>query len=113
MKTLKDISILTTAFSDSNRVRIWMLLQSQEVCVCHIVSILKLANSTISEHLSHLKKADLVTARKQGKWVYYKANATTLFITDFTTLLQGILVQDKQIQADQKTLQKVLGENAC
>lgn len=113
MKAIKDISILTAAFSDPNRIRIWMLLQSQEICVCHIVSVLKLANSTISEHLSHLKKADLVTARKQGKWVYYKAITSTPFITDFTTLLQKTLVQDKQIQTDRITLQSVLGENAC
>lgn len=113
MINIYNISFLMGVLSDPTRIRIWMLLQSSEVCVCHIVSILGLANSTISEHLSNLKKADLVDVRRQGKWAYYKAITPALLPMQFTTLIQESLFQDVQIQNDLKMLQKLQGENPC
>lgn len=44
---------------------------SDEVCACKLSERFGLAESTISHHMSVLKKAGLVTARKDGTWVYY------------------------------------------
>lgn len=44
---------------------------ADEVCACKISDQLGLAPSTISHHMSILRKADLVTARKDGTWVHY------------------------------------------
>lgn len=42
-----------------------------EVCACKFSERLDLAPSTISHHMGILRDAGLVTARKEGTWVYY------------------------------------------
>ena len=42
-----------------------------EVCACKISEHLGLAASTISHHMSVLRDAGLVEARKDGLWTYY------------------------------------------
>lgn len=54
------------------RLRILGMLRSGPLCVCQITVVVKLASSTVSEHLSELKKAGLVIERKEGRWVEYR-----------------------------------------
>lgn len=44
---------------------------SDEVCACKLSEHLGLAASTVSHHMTALRDAGLVTARKDGTWVYY------------------------------------------
>ncbi|NQV42387.1 MAG: winged helix-turn-helix transcriptional regulator [Candidatus Marinimicrobia bacterium] len=60
------------ALSDTNRLRILMMLKEKSLCVCEIVDILALANSTVSKHLSVLRNAKLVMDEKSGRWVNYR-----------------------------------------
>jgi DNA-binding transcriptional ArsR family regulator len=46
----------------------------RELCVSDIVDEVGLSQPTISHHLSILKNAGLVKARKEGKLVYYTLN---------------------------------------
>ncbi len=62
------------ALSDSNRIRIVKMLQKKSLCVCEIKDVLKLATSTVSKHLSILRKAGLIVDWKDGKWINYKIN---------------------------------------
>lgn len=60
------------ALADPNRLRILLLLgQRQELCLCHLESLLDLPASTTSRHLSLLKQAGLVRARRAGRWVHF------------------------------------------
>jgi DNA-binding transcriptional ArsR family regulator len=40
--------------------------------------VVKLAASTVSEHLSELRKAGLITERKDGRWVEYRLSDSAL-----------------------------------
>jgi len=60
------------ALSDRTRLRILNLLQSGEVCVCHIVAVLGSPQPTVSRHLAYLRKVGLVVARKEGLWMHYR-----------------------------------------
>lgn len=44
---------------------------SSEVCACRFSEKLGLSAPTISHHMRQLLDAGLVSARKQGQWVYY------------------------------------------
>lgn len=44
---------------------------ADEVCACELSDRLGLAASTISHHMTILREAGLVTARKEGLWVHY------------------------------------------
>ncbi len=60
------------ALSDTNRLRILMMLKEKSLCVCEMVDILELANSTVSKHLSILRNANLIMDEKNGRWVNYR-----------------------------------------
>ena len=49
-----------------------------EICGCKLSDRLGLAESTISHHMSVLRDAGLVTARRDGVWVYYSVRRDTL-----------------------------------
>lgn len=66
---------LFKALGDEVRLKVLHLVKDQEVCVCDLLAILKMAQGTLSHHLSVLQQAGLVSSRKQGRWNYYKATA--------------------------------------
>ncbi|WP_407423052.1 ArsR/SmtB family transcription factor, partial [Methanobrevibacter sp.] len=43
-----------------------------ELCVCQILEVIDKSQSTVSHHLNMMKKEGVLSARKQGKWIYYK-----------------------------------------
>ncbi|MBE0416148.1 MAG: helix-turn-helix transcriptional regulator [Coriobacteriia bacterium] len=50
----------------------------REVCACKLAEELGLAASTISHHMTVLRDAGLVHARKGGQWVYYSLDREAL-----------------------------------
>ena len=103
---MEDLTKILKALSDSNRIRIIKMLESRELCLCEISYVLKLANSTVSQHLSILKEAGIVIDEKQGKWVNHRlaSSSASSYITELMPLLKKWLVDDKRIRADLKLL---------
>ena len=61
------------AFADPVRLRLLNLLSDdREVCVCYLHEALELPQPTVSRHLAYLRKAGVVSGRKEGLWVHYK-----------------------------------------
>jgi ArsR family transcriptional regulator len=60
------------ALADETRRRILGLLASGEICVCHIHEALGIPQPTASRHLAHLRKAGLVSTRREGLWIHYR-----------------------------------------
>lgn len=75
---LAEHARLFRALSEEVRLKVLYLVRDEEVCVCDLVSILGVPQGTLSHHLSVLQQAGLVTARKQGRWNYYKATVRAL-----------------------------------
>lgn len=63
---------LFKVMSDSNRVRILMMLLQKPLCVCEITSILGLTTATVSNHLSYLRREGFVEDERRGKWIDYR-----------------------------------------
>ena len=63
---MKDFIRVMKALSDPNRARILKLLQQKTLCVNEIISIIKLAQPTVSKHLKILENASLVVSKKGG-----------------------------------------------
>ena len=69
---MKHLAQTIKALSDPIRLRIVLLLQAEgELCVCDLMAVLKLPQSTISRHLAYLKRSCWVETRRQGVWMYY------------------------------------------
>jgi ArsR family transcriptional regulator len=47
-------------------------MDGREVCVCYFVEILEQGQPKISRHLAYLRRAGVVAARREGKWMHYK-----------------------------------------
>jgi ArsR family transcriptional regulator len=69
---VKHLAQTLKALSDPIRLRIILLLQAEgELCVCDLMEVLKLPQSTISRHLAYLKRSCWVDTRRNGLWIYY------------------------------------------
>ena len=70
---MKHLAQTMKALSDPIRLRIILLLQSEgELCVCDLMAVLGLPQSTVSRHLAYLKRTCWVDIRRQGVWMYYQ-----------------------------------------
>ncbi|MEP6777181.1 MAG: metalloregulator ArsR/SmtB family transcription factor [Chthoniobacterales bacterium] len=58
--------------SDPTRLRLLNLLAKGEVCVCDLASTLAIVQPKVSRHLAYLRRAGLVDARREGKWMHYR-----------------------------------------
>jgi len=69
---MKHLAQTLKALSDPIRLRIILLLQAEgELCVCDLMAVLGLPQSTVSRHLAYLKRSCWVDTRRQGLWMYY------------------------------------------
>lgn len=76
------------ALSDPVRRDILLTLRNNSLTVGEIVEKYNLSNSTISYHLSILKKANLVIEKKYKNYIYYEVNVSVfedmmVWITQF------------------------------
>ncbi len=62
--------------SDSSRIRIFWILCHCEECVINLSAMMEMSSPAISHHLRQLRSAGLLTSRRDGKEVYYKAAET-------------------------------------
>lgn len=67
-----DVALLFRALADHTRLRLLNLMGDDEVCVCFLVEALGVTQPKISRHLAYLRRAGIVTARREGKWMHYR-----------------------------------------
>lgn len=61
--------------ADETRFQLIMLLQQHdELCVCEFIEHLDLSQPKISRHLAQLRKCEVLSDHRKGKWVYYRIN---------------------------------------
>jgi ArsR family transcriptional regulator len=71
LKTRGRAPGLFRALADATRLRILHLLKDGELCVCDLMSILRVPQAKTSRHLAYLRRAGLVKVREAGLWCYY------------------------------------------
>ena len=64
--------------SDPTRLKIFWILCHMEECVINIAAIMDMSSPAISHHLRLLKACGLITSRRNGKEMYYKAADTEI-----------------------------------
>ncbi len=100
VKTLRVVA-------DSNRLRILLLLQTEELSVAELQEIFGMGQSTISTHLSQLRQAGLVEDRRTGKSSLYRLTAEA-----GEPVIQGLLTQARleigEAAADQMAMRRVV-----
>jgi ArsR family transcriptional regulator len=103
-----DIELLFKALADRTRLRLISLIGDSEVCVCFIVAILKISQPKISRHLAYLRRAGIVAARREGKWMHYSLteppdeHAARIFRE-----MRASLTEHPEFQRDREKLRQV------
>src|SRR5438552_262821 len=69
--TLAELENLFLALSDKTRLRLLALMADGEVPVGFLADQLGESQPKTSRHLAYLRNAGLVSARRDGKWIYY------------------------------------------
>ena len=105
----KPVSLagIFAALADTTRLRLLNLMAGREVCVCYFVEILGQGQPKISRHLAYLRRAGIVAARREGKWMHYRitppADAAVASIFNATLRSFG---SDRKMQADRARLDR-------
>lgn len=77
------------ALSDPTRREILNLLKEKDLSAGEIVEHFDMTGATISHHLSILKKANLITDTKKGKYIYYELNLSVF--EEVLTWINGLM----------------------
>jgi len=100
-----NMELFFAALADNTRLRLLNLMRDTEVCVCFFVEVIGTNQPKISRHLAYLRKAGIVTARRDGIWAHYRIVApknehAARVLRD----VQEWLKTDKLMQKDKKQL---------
>jgi ArsR family transcriptional regulator len=103
-----DMELFFRALADRTRLRLINLMSGGEVCVCFFVEILGINQPKISRHLAYLRRAGIVAARREGKWMHYQIQTpphpqAAKVLSD----VESWLASDSEMQRDKQRLLKV------
>jgi DNA-binding transcriptional ArsR family regulator len=113
--SLSNMIQMQKAFAHPIRLRILAMLREGPLCGCQISAVVKLAASTVSEHLSELKRAGLVAEKKDGRWVEFRISASGAAEAILGALFSE-LDGDPEVRADgvlTKALRRIPLEELC
>ena len=103
-----DMERFFRALADRTRLRLLNLMSGGEICVCFFVEVLGMSQPKISRHLGYLRRAGVVAARREGKWIHYRIveppNAHAAQVFDGICAWLG---EDDEMKRDLRRLEKV------
>ncbi len=106
---LPQMAALMKACADQTRLRLLNLLATEgEVCVCHLVDVLATNQPKVSRHLAYLKRAGLVSDRKDSLWVHYRLSESLAeHASRLLDCLNSCCVESPEMQQDVSKLRQV------
>ena len=103
-----DMDRLLRALADRTRLRLLNLMGNDEVCVCFFVEILGESQPKISRHLAYLRRASIVSARREGKWMHYRiTDPPNHHAARVLSEVRASLAEDKEMQRERSRLVNV------
>jgi ArsR family transcriptional regulator, arsenate/arsenite/antimonite-responsive transcriptional repressor len=111
---MTPLASLFQSVADETRLRILALLMDEELCVCDLIEVLQLPQSTVSRHLAHLKTSGWVKDRRKGVWMYYSIPRNVGPVHQFLLpVLRAFLPDSEVAQKDQERLRAMASRNSC
>ena len=115
MCAMKKITHIIKSLEDETRLRIIaLLLETEELCVCHFMAVLQLPQSTVSRHLAHLRNAGWLSDRRAGVWIHYSlAPDLGPLHRILAASLRDIMATNETAGQDRERLQQLGSEPCC
>lgn len=96
------------AIADRTRLRLLNLIGDDEVCVCFLVDALGTSQPKISRHLAYLRRAGIMRARREGKWMHYRVTPPVdSRAAGILTAVRAGLANDPEMRSDRSHLVKL------
>lgn len=110
---VEDVVKTFKALADPTRLRIMLLLQVRELCVCELTYILGMEQSRVSHHMRILREAGLVEDLRQGRWMIYRIPAGSRGFVDglFASLETARPGRSARGNGDRRKLAACVSEN--
>jgi ArsR family transcriptional regulator len=104
----QQMELLFKALADRTRLRLLNLMWTDEVCVCFFVEVLRASQPKISRHLAYLRRAGVVAARREGKWMHYRVvEPAETHVARVFAEVRAWLAEDREMQRDRTRLAQV------
>ncbi len=93
---------LFQALADETRLRLVRLLATtgEEACLCELVDSLQEPAYKLSRHLKILRQSGLLSAQKDGRWVYHRLVTKPIYIKKLAATVCALPDQEQVFQAD-------------
>jgi ArsR family transcriptional regulator len=105
---MRELSQFYAALADENRLRLLHLIKGGETCVCYLQGVLQTNQPKISRHLAYLKRAGLVEARRDGKWMHYRLKKLDADLSKILADTLERLEKEPQIKRDSDRLRQIV-----
>ena len=105
---MREETSLFKVLADPIRLRLAVLLAVRgETCVCMLAQALDEPDFKISRHLSVMRAAGMVAARREGTWMHYKLARPRHRLEEcLQACFKDCLADHKAVKADRKRLAK-------
>ena len=90
----KQRARIIKAMAHPSRLAMLEALADGELCVCDLQKLVGSDMSTVSKHLSVMKAAGLVEARKDGLWMHYRLRVPC--VMQFMYCIEAVLNEGKE-----------------
>jgi ArsR family transcriptional regulator len=98
---------LFKTLSDPTRLRLLNLLACGETCVCELTDTLRVVQPKVSRHLARLKRAGLVEARREGKWMHYRTRHGDPLVRHVLLGLRQWMANDQKMKSERRRRSQV------
>ena len=90
------------ALAETTRIRIVRLLatSSEEACLCELVDSLQEPQYKLSRHLKILRQTGVLTAQKEGRWVYHRLVQGAPYWDHLHAVVRSLPDREKAFQVD-------------
>ncbi len=112
---MNELTAVFQSLEEDTRLRILaLLMEAGELCVCDLIAILKMPQSTVSRHLSHLKNAGWLQDRREGVWIYYSlVKQPGPLQQSLLPTIRYFLQQQEIVKKDAESLNKLHEGSSC
>jgi ArsR family transcriptional regulator len=97
-----ELEVVFQALADATRLRILRVLAAtgEESCLCELVDSLGEPKYAVSRHLRVLRQAGLVTAEREGRFVYHRLVSTPAYLAILVELIRAVPDSHGKYRAD-------------
>jgi ArsR family transcriptional regulator len=106
---MRDFAKLFKVLSDETKIRILKVLLETECCVCEVMQVLGVSQSTASRDLGALYDAGFLNRRREGTWASFSINTESIaeYYLEIIGAMKETVESNEMYKSDRERLKEV------